>query len=327
MAAATRTAAADFAIVGLGRMGENLARQALEKGLRVGGYTKGPRPRLRNARFSIVKRLVQLPPLLSRPRKILLYVPAGAAVDAVLDELLPVLERGDIVMDGGNSYWGDSIRRARRLRAAGIHFLDVGTSGGIEGARHGACFMVGGPRDVVARVAPLLRRLAVPGGYVHAGDSGAGHFVKLVHNGIEFGMLQAIGEGVALLAAFPRALPLLDIVECWRHGSVIRSWLIDLLAERVRGDGLGKVPAVVEDTGEVNWLVADALELDVPVPVINESVMQLAESRDGQRNAARAIAMMRRGFGGHPYGRSRRLQLERRTSRLGGFTWPGRHKK
>ena len=149
MAAATRTAAADFAIVGLGRMGENLARQALEKGLRVGGYTKGPRPRLRNARFSIVKRLVQLPPLLSRPRKILLYVPAGAAVDAVLDELLPVLERGDIVMDGGNSYWGDSIRRARRLRAAGIHFLDVGTSGGIEGARHGACTDegAGGNRD------------------------------------------------------------------------------------------------------------------------------------------------------------------------------------
>jgi 6-phosphogluconate dehydrogenase len=327
MAAATRHATADFAIVGLGRMGENLARQAVEKGLRVAGYTKGRRPRLRDAHFSLVKRLDRLPPLLSRPRKILLYVPAGGAVDAVLDELLPVLERGDIVMDGGNSYWGDSIRRASRLGAAGIHWLDVGTSGGIEGARHGACFMVGGPRDVVARVAPLLRRLAVPGGYVHAGDSGAGHFVKLVHNGIEFGMLQAIGEGVALLAAFPRALPLVGIVECWRHGSVIRSWLIDLLAERLRGDGLDEVPAVVEDTGEVNWLVADALELDVPVPVISESVMQLAGSRDGQRNAARAIAMMRRGFGGHPYGRSRAPQIERRTSRLGGFTWPGTQKR
>lgn len=233
-----------------------------------------------------------------------------------------VLEPGDIVLDGGNSYWGDSIRRARRTAGRGIHWLDLGTSGGVDGARHGACFMVGGPDEAVAQVEPILRKLAVPGGYVHAGASGAGHFTKLVHNGIEFGMLQAIGEGVALLARYPDKLPVADVVACWRHGSVIRSWLVDLLEQRLREDGLDAVPPVIEDTGEVNWLVADALELDVPTPVITQSVVQLSASRDRDKRWARAIAMMRKGFGGHPYGRSPALQRERRESRIGGFVSP-----
>jgi 6-phosphogluconate dehydrogenase len=321
-----RARRADFGIVGLGRMGANLAQQALDKGLRVAGYTRGDAPQL-GAGFSVAQRLEDLPALLARPRKILLYVPAGVAVDALLEQLAPLLERGDIVGDGGNSYWGDSIRRARRWREQGLTVLDVGTSGGIDGARHGACFMVGGPRAAVAKVAPLLKQLAVPGGFVHAGESGAGHFVKLVHNGIEFGMLQAIGEGLELLARYPEPLPLRDVVACWRHGSVIRSWLIDLLEQRLREDGLAQVPPVIEDTGEVNWLIADALELDVPVPVISQSVMQLAASREGKgrRDWARAIAMMRHGFGGHPYGRSKALQRERREGRVGGFVSPRAH--
>ena len=323
-AAAPRAALHDLAVIGLGRMGANLARQALERGLRVAGHTHGPPPTLRARGFRYTSRLEDLVPLLRRPRKLFLYVPAGAAVEGLLDALEPLLEPGDIVLDGGNSYWGDSIRRARRAAARGIHWLDLGTSGGVDGARHGACFMVGGPRAAVAQVAPILRRLAVPGGYVHAGGAGAGHFTKLVHNGIEFGMLQALGEGVALLARYPEKLPLADVVACWRHGSVIRSWLVDLLALRLREDGLAAVPAVVEDTGEVNWLVADALALDVPVPVIGQAVMQLAASRDRDRPWARAIAMMRKGFGGHPYGRSATLARERRDSRLGGFVRPGR---
>ncbi|HVT36608.1 MAG TPA: NADP-dependent phosphogluconate dehydrogenase [Nevskiaceae bacterium] len=322
MATRQRSSGADLAIVGLGRMGGNLARQALARGLRVAGYTQGGKTDLRHRRFTLAAQLEQLPPLLKRPRKIFLYVPAGAAVDQLAAQLAPLLQPGDILLDGGNSYWGDSLRRAQRLQASGIHWLDLGTSGGVDGARHGACFMIGGPRAAVAQVAPLLRRLAVPGGYVHAGGSGAGHFTKLVHNGIEFGMLQAIGEGIELLQRYGAPLPLADIVECWRHGSVIRSWLIDLLAQGLRDGELRAIPPVVEDTGEVNWLVADALEMDVPIPVISQAVTQLVASREREPAAPRAVALMRHGFGGHPYGRSPALQRERRTSRIGGYLAP-----
>jgi 6-phosphogluconate dehydrogenase len=199
--------------------------------------------------------------------------------------------------------------------------VDVGTSGGVEGARSGACFMAGGEADPVARVAPILRALGVPGGYVHAGPPGAGHFAKLVHNGIEFGMLQAIGEGIDLLERHPAGLDVRGILGCWRKGSVIRSWLVDLLEEAYRADnGLEGVPPYVEDTGEVDWLVGDALRLEVPIPVIAQSVMQLFASRDDRRLWARAIAMMRHGFGGHPYGPDERIRLERVTGRVG--DWP-----
>jgi 6-phosphogluconate dehydrogenase len=199
--------------------------------------------------------------------------------------------------------------------------VDVGTSGGIEGALHGACFMAGGEREPIVRLEPILTALAVPGGYVHAGPPGAGHFAKLVHNGIEFGMLQAIGEGIDLLERHPGGLAVPEILRCWRHGSVIRSWLIDLLEEAYRAEnGLERIPPYVEDTGEVDWLVADALHLEVPIPVISHSVMQLFASRDDRRLWARAIAMMRHGFGGHPYGRDDAIRQERRTGRVGG--WP-----
>ncbi len=223
-------------------------------------------------------------------------------------------------MDGGNSYWGDSIRRHRRLKERGIRFVDLGTSGGFEGARHGACFMAGGEREAVARVEPILLDLAVEGGYVHAGPPGAGHFVKLVHNGIEFGMLQAIGEGLDLLERYRDDLEMAEVLRCWRHGSVIRSWLVDLMEESYReNEGLTEIPAYVEDTGEVNWLVDDALHMETPIPVISQSVMQLFASRDAEKNWARAIAMMRHGFGGHPYGSDEAVVRERREGRIGGF--------
>jgi 6-phosphogluconate dehydrogenase len=320
MAGRAADSAADFAIVGLGRMGASLARQALEKGLRVAGFTLGGVPaELRDMGLRAADEAADLRRLLKKPRVVLLYVPAGKAVDDVVDELLPGLQRGDVIADGGNSYWGDSIRRARTLRRLGIDFLDVGTSGGVGGARHGACFMVGGREQAVARVEPILTRLAVEGGYVHAGASGAGHFTKLVHNGIEFGMLQAIGEGLDLLEAYPERLPVADVLRCWRHGSVIRSWLVDLMERAYREQrGVSAVPPLVEDTGEVNWLVGDALELEVPIPVITQAAVQLVASRDERKEWARAIAMMRHGFGGHPYGRSPELERERRESRIGG---------
>jgi 6-phosphogluconate dehydrogenase len=312
---------ASFGIIGLGKMGGNLARQALSKKFSVAGYTQsGPPPDLVLAGLVAAKNLAELAAALQHPRIIFLYIPAGEAVDKTLDELSAILDAGDIVADGGNSYWGDSIRRHARLRRRGIQFVDLGTSGGPGGALEGACFMAGGDRDAVAKLEPILKALSVEGGYVHAGGSGAGHFVKLVHNGIEFGMLQAIAEGVDLLEHFRETLPIADVLECWRHGSVVRSWLVDLMARSYReGGGLANVPAYVGDTGEVNWLVDDALHMDVPVPVITQSVVQLIASRDSRKDWARAIAMMRHGFGGHPYGPDKGVEQERRTGRVGGF--------
>lgn len=311
----------EYGVVGLGRMGGNLARQALEKGMRVVGFTRGGAPpELVEAGLEEVRSLAGLKDRLSPPRAVFLYIPAGPAVDQVLDDLAEEFDEGDVLVDGGNSYWGDSIRRHRRLADRGVRFVDLGTSGGFEGARHGACFMAGGEREAVGRVEPILLDLAVEGGYVHAGPPGAGHFVKLVHNGIEFGMLQAIGEGLDLLERYRDDLEVAEVLRCWRHGSVIRSWLVDLMEESYReNDGLTEIPAYVEDTGEVNWLVDDALHMETPIPVISQSVMQLFASRDAEKNWARAIAMMRHGFGGHPYGSDEAVVRERREGRIGGF--------
>lgn len=309
----------EFGVVGLGRIGGGLAKQALEKGLRVVGATRsGAAQDLLKAGLDEIRDLRGFREKLRAPRAVFLYVPAGPAVDKILEQLGEALEPGDVVLDGGNSYWGDSIRRHARLRERGLHFVDLGTSGGLEGARHGACFMAGGERDAVARVEPVLKALAVEGGYVHAGPPGAGHFVKLVHNGIEFAMLQALGEGFQLLTHHRDGLDIAGVLECWRHGSVIRSWLVDLLARAYAADpGLKKPGAHIEDTGEVNWLVADALNMEVPVPVIAQSVMQLFASRDAIQDWARAIVAMRHEFGGHPYGKDGKIAQERRESRVG----------
>jgi 6-phosphogluconate dehydrogenase len=309
----------EVGIVGLGKIGGGLAHLALEKGMRVVGASRSGAPKdLLKAGLVEIKELDAFRAQLRPPRMVLLYIPAGPAVDTLLDKLSTALEPGDIVADGGNSYWGDSIRRHGRLSGRKIHFVDVGTSGGLPGARHGPCFMAGGDREAVSRIEPLLKALAVEGGYVHAGPPGAGHYVKLVHNGIEFGMLQAIAEGFDLLTHHHQPLDIGAVLECWRHGSVIRSWLVDLLAEAYGEDpALAKPSAHIEDTGEVNWLVADALRMEVPVPVIAQSVMQLFGSRDQRRNWARAIVMMRHAFGGHPYGPEESIARERQESRVG----------
>lgn len=309
----------ELGIIGLGRMGGGLARQALEKGIRVVGMdATGAPDALVHAGLHEVQAYDGLRKALARPRAVFVYVPAGEIVDEVLEALARALEPGDVIADGGNSYWGDSIRRAGRLAERGLRLVDLGTSGGVEGARTGACFMAGGEREAVERLEPVLLELAVDGGFVHAGPSGAGHFVKLVHNGIEFGMLQAIAEGVDLLEHFHEELPVEDVLRCWRHGSVIRSWLLDLMEQQYRKHvGLDGVPAYVEDTGEVNWLVADAMQMERPVPVITASIMQLFASRDDSKKWARSIAMMRHGFGEHPFGEDVRIRKERRRGRVG----------
>ena len=319
----------EWGLVGLGKMGGNLALHALEKSMIVVGFDlkKAPDEYL-EAGLVQIQNLEEFRTKLSKPRMVFIYIPAGPAVDKVLDNLASVLESGDIVVDGGNSYWGDSIRRYQRLKEDGIRFVDLGTSGGVDGARNGACFMAGGEKEAIAALEPILMDLAVQGGYVHAGPPGAGHFTKLVHNGIEFGMLQAIGEGMDLLENYRDKLEIAEVLRCWRHGSVIRSWLVDLLEAAYRSDGgPEKIPPYVEDTGEVNWLVDDAMHMEVPVPVIAQSVMQLFASRDQKKNWARAIAMMRHGFGGHPYGADQGIVRERREGRVGGFNFNSADKK
>lgn len=310
-----------FGVVGLGRMGGNLARHATQQGFPVVGFdSAGPGDDLADAGIAIVPDTKQLCERLDPPRIVFLYVPAGPVVDDVIGDLSRHLETGDILVDGGNSYWGDSIRRHARLAEQGLNFVDLGTSGGVAGAMHGACFMAGGDADAVARIEPILRSLAVEGGYVHAGPPGAGHFVKLVHNGIEFGMLQAIAEGLQLLEHYRSELPVADVLRCWTHGSVIRSWLIELLEQEYRERrGLKGIADFVEDTGEVNWLVDDAMHMEVPVPVTALAVMQLIASRDRERDWTQAIAAMRHGFGGHPFGPDEAIARERSRGRVGGF--------
>lgn len=309
----------EFGVIGLGRMGGNLSRQALEKGIKVAGFTQGKiEEDLVKMGLVVTQSIEELRNNLSSPRAIFLYIPSGPAVDVLINQLAAVLDKGDIIVDAGNSYWGDSIRRAEKLKEKGMYLVDLGTSGGVEGARHGACFMAGGDVKAIVRIEPILLKLAVKDGYVHAGPSGAGHFTKLVHNGIEFGMLQAIAEGVDLLKHYHDSLDIAEIMRCWRNGSVIRSWLIDLMEQQYRQQGgLDKIPAYIEDTGEVNWLVADALRMETPIPVISLAVMQLFASRDNAKNWVRAIAMMRHGFGGHPFGANEAVVRERKEGRIG----------
>lgn len=313
-----------FGIVGLGRMGGGLARHAIEKGFQLVGLTQGmvPADLLAAGLQEIRSPEAFCAALPERPRIVVLYVPAGLVVDDLLIRLADgALEPGDVIVDGGNSYRGDSIRPHERLKAGPrLRFVDLGTSGGIEGARWGACFMAGGEPDAVGAIAPICQALAVSGGWVHAGPPGAEHFTKLVHNGIEFGTLQAIAEGFSLLRRWHHlgSLDIAGTLECWRHGSVIRSWLIDLLAESYRADPtLKKASTYVEDTGEGNWLVKDALRLETPAPVITQAVMQLLASRDANRDWAKAIVMMRHGFGGHPWGSDEAVARERREGRVG----------
>lgn len=311
--------AENYGIIGLGKMGGNLAIHAAEKGYSIVGYDMYVSKVPDQKNISLAASLQSLVDQLVVPRKIFLYIPAGKPIDELIDELCPMLEPGDIIIDGGNSYWGDSIRRAEKLRQAGIFLIDCGTSGGVDGARHGACFMIGGEKEAVEKVEGFLRALAVPNGYTHTGGSGSGHFVKLVHNGIEFGMLQAIGEGMTLLANYRETLNISDILRTWNNGSVIRSWLIVLMKKLYDEKEGFNVPSYIEDTGEVNWLVTDAMHMEVPIPVIAQSVMQLIASRDAEITWAKSVAMMRHGFGGHPFGPNDYIKWERHNGKVGGF--------
>ena len=282
-------------MVGLGRMGANMSERLRRAGHEVIGYDRNPET-------SEVASLDELVKQLEAPRTIWLMVPAGAPTEETIDTLAGLLEAGDLVVDGGNSYFRDSLRRAGTLHGRGILFCDAGVSGGIWGLAEGYCLMVGGNDEAIQRLEPLLLALAPEAGYAHVGPSGAGHFVKMVHNGIEYGLLQAYGEGFQLMQAsseFPD-LDLSQIAEVWRHGSVVRSWLLDLAARALQEDpGLDGIRGYVEDSGEGRWTVLEAVQSGVPVPGIADALFARFESRDDDPFAMKLIAALRQQFGGH----------------------------
>jgi len=281
-------------LVGLGRMGAGIAERLRRAGHEVVGYDRNPA-------VSEVASLAELVKSLPPPRVVWVMVPAGEATDGTLRELTGLASAGDILVDGGNSYYKDSMRWAKELSQRGIKFLDVGTSGGIWGLEAGFCLMTGGPRDAFETVEPILKTLAPEDGYAHVGPSGAGHFVKMVHNGIEYGMLQAYAEGFDLLQASEFGVDLHQVASLWNHGSVVRSWLLEL-GERAfaKDPKLESLRGYVDDSGEGRWTVLDAVERGVAADVMAHALFRRFSSREKDSFSMRVIAALRNEFGGHP---------------------------
>ncbi len=295
----------ELGMIGLGRMGSNMARRLLGGGHRVVVYDP-----VKEAVAAVVKEgavgaaaIAQMTEKLARPRVVWLMVPSGEPTESTINTLAAELAEGDIVIDGGNSNYKDSMRRAAALSQKGLIFLDVGTSGGIWGLEGGYCLMAGGDIAAFHRVEPLFQTLAPSPneGYGHVGPSGAGHFVKMVHNGIEYGLMQAYAEGFELMQAKKElGLDLPQIAQVWRHGSVVRSWLLDLAASALQADPkLENIEAYVEDSGEGRWTVHEAIDLAVPAPVITQSLQARFRSRQEQPFGGKLLAALRQQFGGH----------------------------
>ena len=288
--------------IGLGKMGFPLAKKLSQAGIKIiaWDHDKNAVDKFRTAGGIGADGPEEITTSLGKKRVIWLMVPAGNAIDGILDTLTPLLEEGDIIIDGGNSFYKDSVRRAHQLAAKGIHFIDCGTSGGLLGAEEGACLMVGGENETVAHCEPLFRILALENGYFHCGPAGSGHFVKMIHNGIEYGMMQAIGEGFDLMQHSGFDLNLKKIARLWSHGSVIRSWLMDLT-----GDALERDPdmvshhGVIQHSGEGKWAAQTALEFEIPAPVITHSLLARFSSLQSNSFGARIVAALRKEFGGH----------------------------
>ena len=297
-------------MVGLGKMGANMTARLLAAGHRLVVQDRNPVVVRTSVELGALgsESLSDLVSKLEPPRAIWVMVPAGEPTESVIEELSRLMERGDIVVDGGNSNYKDSMRRAARLEERGIAFVDVGTSGGVWGLAEGYSLMVGGEKESVDRLRPVLESLApAPDqGWGRVGRAGAGHFVKMVHNGIEYGMMQAYAEGFEILRRKEDfALDLHQVAEIWRRGSVVRSWLLDLTARALdENPDLEGIPGFVADSGEGRWTVAEAIELDIPAPVITASLMMRFVSRQEESYGAKLLAALRNQFGGHPVKRS-----------------------
>jgi 6-phosphogluconate dehydrogenase len=309
-------------MIGLGRMGGNMVKRLMRGGHDCVAYDRDPKvtadfdrdEKKKSVKASTVADLVQK---LTAPRAVWLMLPAGAITDAAVTELFGMLQAGDTIIDGGNSHFPDDIRRAQELRKKGIHYCDVGTSGGVWGIERGYCLMVGAPKEGFDRLEPIFATLAPGGdgksraerGYIHCGPPGSGHFVKMVHNGIEYGMMQAYAEGFEVLqranfAKLPEErrfdLNLHDIAEVWRHGSVVSSWLLDLLAMSLQHDPkLDQFKGHVDDSGEGRWTLLAAMDEDVPMNVLSAALYARFRSRIDSSFADKVLSALRKGFGGH----------------------------
>jgi 6-phosphogluconate dehydrogenase len=290
-------------MIGLGKMGANMTRRLTQKGHEVVAFSRGGERGQKTAASVGAKWAPDPASLASRleaPRVVWLMIPAGDPVDQTIAALRPRLAPGDVVVDGGNSRYVDSVRRAKDLAASGIEFLDAGTSGGVWGLSVGYCLMVGGTEAAFSRVEPALRDLAPENGYARVGPSGAGHFTKMVHNAIEYSMLQGLGEGFELLRSSEFGLDLRQLAELWNHGGVIRSWLLELLADALEKDpDLSKVRGWVDDSGEGRWTLHEAIDRAVPAPALAEALFARFRSRQAESYSAKAIAALRNEFGGH----------------------------
>jgi 6-phosphogluconate dehydrogenase len=289
-------------MVGLGRMGGNMTIRLLGGGHEVVAFDPSADAVAAAGRAGAetVSSLSELVAALERPRVVWLMVPAGDITESTVRELGGLLSRGDVVVDGGNSFYRDSMRRGEQLGAGGIRFLDCGTSGGVWGLSNGYCLMVGGEADAVRLVEPAFLALAPEGGYAHVGGGGAGHFTKMVHNGIEYGLLAAYGEGFEILERSPFDLDLERIAGIWRYGSVVRSWLLELLHAALEKDpGLESIKGWVADSGEGRWTVQAAIDEDVPAPVTALALFARFASRQDESFSAKVVAALRQEFGGH----------------------------
>jgi len=291
-------------MIGLGRMGANMTRRLARGGARVLAWDRAAVARRALAgerRVVIAPDLAALVQELKSPRVVWLMLPAGKASADTLARLLPLLAKGDVLVDGANANYKDSMRRAAQLASLGLSYVDAGVSGGIWGLAKGYTIMLGGEARAVRRVAPYARLLAPPKGWLHCGPSGAGHYVKMIHNGIEYGLMQAYAEGFALLAGKSELkLDLAAVAELWRHGSVVRSWLLDLIADNLKHDAtLEGIAPVVADSGEGRWTAIEAVELGVPAPVISLALAMRFASQGKGDYGAKQLAQLRNSFGGH----------------------------
>lgn len=297
----------ELGLIGLGRMGGNMARRLVRGGIAVTAYNRTVQKALdfaaeEGSPARAAESLPGLVAMLPAPRVIWLMLPAGQATTGYFENLLPLLTPGDLIVDGGNTHYRDDLRRSPQAAAQGLFYCDAGVSGGVWGLTEGYCIMVGGEPDQVARLAPALDVLAAPGGFLHTGPAGSGHYVKMIHNGIEYGLMQAYAEGLALLDASPfgRDLDLPAICDLWNHGSVVRSWLLELAGRALAADpGLTSLSAYVEDSGEGRWTVEAALQSAVSIPVITQALMERFRSRQGNAFQDRVLAALRQQFGGH----------------------------